>query len=92
VGFNALGVFADGTAGAEHSAGEFFVIGGVILVSCALVLGVPVPRRLGDPRAGRVALVLAVIAALTSVALGALSALGYVAIYVLDWLATNGIA
>lgn len=127
IGFTALGVFGDGTGGAEHEPGEFFVIAGISLLAVAAVFGLAVRRLAGSPRAAGVGLALAVLGLLSvavfwagltpalavgglalgadarrsrqhaglggaAVAVGALAVLGYVAVYVSDWLATNSIA
>jgi hypothetical protein len=124
---NALGIFADGTDGADHSSGEFFVIVGVTAAAVAVVFGLVVPRALRGNRTagvglglaiGGLVLVLAFWSGLTpplavggmllgsaarrsgrhagvggvAVAIGALALVGYVAIYALDWMATNNIA
>ena len=125
IAFNALGIFGDGTDGAEHSAGEFWVVSGLIAVATAVVFGLVVPRYAG--RSAGVGLGLAIAGLLllvpvfwsglpavlaaggvvlglasrrtrrsgvstAAVAIGALAMIGYVAIYLLDWMATNNIA
>ncbi len=125
IAFNALGIFGDGSDGAEYSGGEFWVISGLIAVATAVVFGLVVPRYagrsagvgLGLATAGLLLLVpafwsglpavlgaggvvLGVAArrtrrsgvATAAVAIGALAMIGYVAIYMLDWMATNNIA
>lgn len=125
IALNALGVFGDGTDGAEHSAGEFWFVSGVIAVSAAIVFGLVVPRYAGRSAGlglglaiagllllvpafwsglpavlGAGGVVLGIAArrvgrggvATAAVAVGALALIGYVAIYVLDWMATNNIA
>lgn len=66
--FTALGVFGDGTDGAEYSASEFLVIVGVSAAAVALVLGLVVPRTLRGTRAAPVGLGLAIAGLLTVVA------------------------
>lgn len=125
VAFNALGVFGDGTDGGEHSAGEFWFVNAIIVVSAAIVFGLVVPRYTG--RATGLALGLSIAglvfvpvafwsglpavlaiggvmlgtagrdrgrgrAANVAVVIGILALIGYVAVYVLDWMATNNIA
>jgi hypothetical protein len=71
VALNALGVFADGTEGADHSTSEFLVVCGFIVVAAALVFGRVVPRGLkkiaATGQAGVAALVLSVLALLVIV-------------------------
>ena len=64
IALNALGIFGDGTAGAEHSAGEFWIMTALILVAAALVFGIVVRRFAGTPRAGTAGLVLALLGVL----------------------------
>jgi hypothetical protein len=125
IALNALGIFADGSDGAEHSPAEFWVISGLIVLATAVVFGLVVPRYAG--RSAGVGLALATAgllllvpvfwsglpavlgsggvvlglasrrtrrsgAATAAVAVGALALIGYVAIYLLDWMATNNIA
>lgn len=127
IGFTALGVFADGSGGAEHEPREFFVIAAISVVAVAAVFGLCVRRLEGSPRAAGVGLALAVVGLLSiavfwagltpalavgglllgadarrsrqhagrggaAIAVGALALIGYVAIYVSDWMATNNIA
>ena len=125
IAFNALGIFGDGSDGAEYSGGEFWVISGLIAVATAVVFGLVVHRSArrsafvglalaiagllllvpafwsGLPAvlgAGGVALGVAARrtrrsgVATAAVAIGALTLIGYVAIYLLDWMATNNIA
>ena len=125
IALNALGIFGDGTDGAEHSSGEFWVISGLIAVATAVVFGLVVPRYAGRSAGlglglatagllllvptfwsglpavlGSGGLVLGLAArrtrrsgvATAAVAIGALAMIGYVAIYLLDWMATNNIA
>ena len=124
IAFNALGIFGDGSDGAGHSSGEFWIISGLIAVATAVVFGLIVPRSAG--RSAGVGLALAAAgllllvpvfwsglpavlgaggvvlgvasrrtrrsgAATAAVAIGALVLIGYVAIYVLDWMATNNV-
>ena len=124
IALNALGIFGDGTDGAQHSSGEFWVVSGVIAVATAVVFGLVVPRYYG--RSAGVGLGLAIAGLLllfpvfwsglpavlasgglvlgvaarrtrpnrvatAAVAVGALALIGYLAIYVLDWMATNNI-
>ena len=125
IALNALGIFGDGTEGAEHSAGEFWIMTALILAA-ALVFGIVVRRFGGTPRAGTAGLVLAVLGALlvvpafwsglpvvlgagglllglderreagatrrgsAAIAIGALAIVAYAAIYILDWMSTNG--
>lgn len=58
--FNAWGVFADGSAGAEPSLREFLIIGGVSALAVALVFGVVAPQVMGGSRAAGVGLGLAI--------------------------------
>ncbi len=58
--FNALGVFGDGTDGAEHGASEFFAIAGLSAVAVAVVFGVVVPRTLRGTKAAGVGLGLSI--------------------------------
>jgi hypothetical protein len=128
VALNALGIFGDGSDGAEHSTGEFWMITALILAAAALVFGLVVPRFAGTPRAGSAGLVLAVLGVLlvvpafwsglpvvlgagglmlgldarrevssggrgsTAIVIGALAVVAYAAIYVLDWMSTNGLS
>lgn len=127
VALNALGIFGDGTEGAEHSAGEFWIITALILVAAAVVFGVVVRRFGGTARAGTAGLVLAVLGVLlvvpafwsglpvvlgagglvlgldarrgaggtgrgsAAIVIGALAVVAYAAIYILDWMSTNGV-
>ena len=127
IAFTALGVFGDGSPGADHSPGEFYAMFGVIIVSAFVVLGVVVPRWVTRSNAGGVGLGLSVAGflllapafwaglpavlaagglmlggaarrqgrggvATAAMVLGTLALIGYVAIYVGDWMATNNIA
>jgi hypothetical protein len=71
VALNALGVFADGTEGADHSPSEFLVVCGFIAVAAALVFGLIVPRGLkkvaATGNASVAALVLSILAVLVIV-------------------------
>jgi hypothetical protein len=58
--FTALGLFGDGTDGAEHDPVEFFVITGVTAVAIAIVFGLVVRRVQHGSRAAGVGLGLAV--------------------------------
>jgi hypothetical protein len=60
IAFTALGVFGDGSAGADHSPGQFFVMSGVIVVTALVVLGVVVPRWETRPNAAGVGLGLSI--------------------------------
>lgn len=66
--FTALGVFGDGTGGAEHSASEFFVIASLTAVAVAIVFGVVVPRTLRGTKAAGVGLGLSIAGLLLVVA------------------------
>ena len=127
VALNALGIFGDGTEGAEHSAGEFWIITALILVAAALVFGSSSHGSADTPRAGTAGLVLAVLGVLlvvpafwsglpvvlgagglvlglderreagatgrgsAAIVIGALTVVAYAAIYILDWMSTNGV-
>jgi len=58
--FNALGVFADGTDGAEANPWEFVVIAVLSAVAVAVVFGLVVPRTLRGTRAAGVGLGLSI--------------------------------
>ena len=125
--FTALGVFGDGTDGADHGAGGFLVVLAVSAVAVGILFGLVVPRALAGTRSAAVGLGLSIAGLLlvlvfwsgltpplaiagmllgaharrtgqragaggTAVAIGALALLGYVAVYVSDWMATNNIA
>jgi hypothetical protein len=127
IGFTALGVFGDGSGGAEHEPREFFVIAGISVLAVAAVFGLLVRRLEGSSRAAGTGLALSVVGLLSvavfwagltpalavggmllgaaarrsrqhaglggvAIAVGALALLGYVAVYVSDWMATNNIA
>jgi hypothetical protein len=66
--FTALGVFGDGTSGAEPDLGEFFVIVGVGAVAVAVVFGLVVPRTLGGTKSAGVGLGLSIAGLLLIVA------------------------
>ena len=63
--FNALGIYGDGTGGADHSTSEFLVMCGVTVVAALVVFGLVVRRSIDKPSSGRTALILAVLAVLT---------------------------
>ena len=123
----ALGVYGDGTPGAEPDTGEFLFIVGISVVAAAVVFGLVVPRVRRSARAAGTGLGLAIAALVlvlafwtgltpplavggillgaaarqqgrrpglggAAMAIGVLALLGYVAIYVTDWMATNNIA
>ncbi len=58
--FTALGMFADGTDGADGSVGEFLVIVGITAVAVAVVFGLVVPRTQHGTKAAGVGLGLAI--------------------------------
>ena len=127
VALNALGIFGDGTDGAEHSTGEFWVVTALILAAAVLVFGIVVRRLGGTPRAGTAGLVLAALGAVlvvpafwsglpvvlgagglvlglgerqegratgrgsAAIVIGALTVIACAAIYILDWMSTNGV-
>jgi hypothetical protein len=66
--FIALGVFGDGTEGAEPSAREFLVIAGVSAVAVAVVFGLVVPRTLPGTKSAGVGLGLSIAGLLLVVA------------------------
>jgi len=127
IAFTALGVFGDGSTGADHDPGQFLAMSSVILVAAVVVLGVVVPRWENKPTAAGVGLGLSIAGLLlvapafwsglpvvlatgglmlggaarrkgrggvatAAIVLGTLALVGYVAIYVGDWMATNNIA
>jgi hypothetical protein len=59
--FTALGVFGDGTDGADHAASDFFVIAGATAVAVAVIFGVVVPRVERGSRAAGVGLGLSLV-------------------------------
>lgn len=63
--FNALGIYGDGTGGADHSTSEFLVVCGFAVVAALVVFGLVVPRTIDKPSAGRTAIILAGLAVLT---------------------------
>ena len=63
--FNALGIYGDGTGGADHSTSEFLVVCGIAVVAALVVFGLVVPRAIDKPTADRTATILAVLAVLT---------------------------
>lgn len=64
IALQALGVFADGTPGAEADVVSFIVICAVIVVAAAIVFGWAVPRALSRPTPAHTALVLSGLALL----------------------------
>lgn len=60
IAFTALGVFGDGSKGADHNPREFLVLSAVIVVAAIVVLGVVVPRWENRPKAAGVGLGLSI--------------------------------
>jgi hypothetical protein len=56
----ALGVFGDGTDGAQHDPGEFFVIAALGAIAVAVVFGLVVPRTLRGTKSAGVGLGLSI--------------------------------
>lgn len=125
IGLTALGVYGDGSPGAEASTSEFFVICGIAVAAAVVVFALVIPFALRKDSAAVTALTLTILGALTIVVfwagitlalaaggillglagresakgrgmasaaciLGLLTAGAYVAIYVSDWMSTNG--
>ena len=65
IGFTALGIYGDGSPGAEASTSEFLVISGIAVVAAGIVFALVVPRSLDKDSAAMTALTLSILAAIT---------------------------
>lgn len=63
--FNALGVWGDGTKGADHSIGDFLIVSAISIVAAAVVFGFVLPRALRMDFPAGTALTLSILGVLT---------------------------
>ncbi|MGH3457452.1 hypothetical protein [Aeromicrobium sp.] len=68
IGFTALGIYGDGSPGAEASTSEFLIISGIAVVAAAIVFAVVIPRTLDKDAAAMTALTLSILGAITVMA------------------------